>query len=848
MQRRNTLPVSTTPLLRNDYEVLESIGANAFAAQYRVRDRSRGALSLLEVVHPWLAEGWIHRRLLVRQLKTLTAAAGANLVRVIEAGQTQDGVPYWLRAVDEGETLRELVAHEGPLSETLLTEIGDQILAALEQAHAHRVLHRSLTPDDVLVIGRSLPQIRVKGFGLASVFKSARLPGPSATADDLLHRAPFLSPEEFLDEPIDARSDVYSAGALLYFMATGQAPLSIDSPEEIVATVIKREPAPPRASQAARISSAVEGVIMQALAKYPEDRFAGAGAMRDALRSRPAVMTPALRPRERARRSPRPPIGLRTVLATASVAGVLLVISLLIPEMTASAKPLVMARNLPTAPVAETSYTIVGEAHMRSGHTLLLDEMPVSVAADGSFAVDVPVPPGTVEHELHFRGSDGVLFRNPVRFAITGVSPPSIEVLQPPENHATRRDQITFEVRADRELSSAAVDDQSLTVAGTSARGSIKLRAGANALRLGVVDRFGRVAERLVTVERKSAPHIEITSPAPGSHVSRVIVAGRLTDADGLRVVIGEREVPVRDGAFEVEVPAPDGPLAATLQVVSPDGVEAEAALAVNVDHTPPQIVVSAPPISAAVALIKGVVTDAAPGELESLSVNDRSVAPAADGSFEMFVPNLTEGTHAVMIKAVDRAHNVREQTVAVTIDTTPPTLSIAPADASVRVVHDPTFEVRLVVTDAHPARVLWQSDHGERGEAIVGEDGGVAARLPLSPGGNRFEIVAVDQAGLQSGAEQVARYFSPAATIAELRTDLVSSEGERKLSVQGTATAPLWRAEVNAVRAAVRGSHFEALLGVGATDVLIVLWDRAGARAEYREPIRPEAALEQPR
>jgi serine/threonine protein kinase len=158
-------------------------------------------------------------------------------------------------------------------------------------------------------------------------------------------RAPYFAPEEFLDEPAEARGDLYGAGALLYFLATAEPPLAIARSDEIVLSVLKKDPQPPR-PRARDLSSAVETVILEALAKYPEDRFRSATAMRSALRSRPATLAPDIAHRERQAR-PRPRrVNTRVTVTAGAIVLALVLLSLGIGQLSAAAaKPkLVLAR------------------------------------------------------------------------------------------------------------------------------------------------------------------------------------------------------------------------------------------------------------------------------------------------------------------------------------------------------------------------------------------------------------------------------------------------------------------------------------------------------------------------
>jgi hypothetical protein len=842
LQRRNTLPISLRPSVR-DLEVLEMLSADGFATAFRARDRNRGQTLVLEVVHPWLCEGWLIRRLMVRQLKMLSGLRGDHLVPIVAAGQTQEGLPYWLRPEVAGETLRELVDRQGMVSEALLLEIGDQILAALEQAHGAGILHRALTPDDVLIQSASLPRVMVKGFGLANIFKSARLPAPATTGAELTQRAPYFAPEEFLDEPAEARGDLYSAGALLYFLATGQPPLAIARSDEIVLSVLRKEPLPPR-PRARDLSSAVETVILEALAKYPEDRFRSASAMRAALRSRPATLAPEIGHRERQAR-PRPRrLNTRVALTAGALVLVLAALSFGIGQLAAAAaRPSLVLGAIPLAALDEMRFTLQGRADLGSAQTLLLDGLPVPIREGGAFDAEVPVPAGRSQHRLSFRGA-GDFTPYDKTFALVGASAPQLGLVTPPAGSATWRDSCHIRVQSDRPLASAAADLTALEVNGARAEGNVPLAVGANQIRLALVDQHGRSTEQVIEVTRRAAPRIEIESPTAGAQVARPIVTGHVVDADGLRLMVGTREIPLQAGAFSLALEGADGPLSADLALWSADGAEAESRIEFVLDTTPPTITLQPSAVSSGLASLVGTVSDAAPGELASFEMDRQPQLPAADGSFRIPLGELPEGVHTITLAATDKAGNRSTCNATVTIDRTPPSLALLEPAEPVSMARATEVPVRARVDDQNPRRVVWESASGAHGSADVIAGGEARFRLALASGVNRFTLNAEDAAGLRSKDLVLSCYCTPPPSITALQADPIEVDGRPSLSVSGTASAPLWRAEVNSQKATVSKDRFTVVLPDRAAVLHVVLWDRAGTRIERDEPTQPQAAL----
>lgn len=225
-----------------------------------------------------------------REARAASKLRHPNVIGVTDFGQTEDGTLFMAMEYLAGKSLARLIADEQPLSEKRIVPIGAQVLAALAEAHAAGILHRDLKPENVMIESRrdEPDSVKVLDFGIAKILTTeadADKTQTDLTLAGLVCGTPgYMSPEQWREETLDARSDLYAAGVLLYEMLTGSLPFEAATPLELVRKQLAERPRPPSARRAGGVvSDDLERLVMRALSPDRKDRPATAEEMRSDL-------------------------------------------------------------------------------------------------------------------------------------------------------------------------------------------------------------------------------------------------------------------------------------------------------------------------------------------------------------------------------------------------------------------------------------------------------------------------------------------------------------------------------------------------------------------------------------
>ncbi len=327
------------------YEVIKLLGRGAMGAVYLAKDPAidrRVAVKLIQTVaEVSAAEFEKYRERFHREAKAAGRLNHPGIVAVFDLGYTADATPFIVMEHVEGRTLRELVATDAPDIETILG-YAIEILEPLAYAHDNGIVHRDIKPTNILVTTSG--RIKLMDFGIAHVL------GSELTKEhDVLGSPNYMAPEQLTKAPVDARTDLFAFGVLLYWMLTQRLPFDGDSIPAIAQSIVHDEPPPPHTIRPG-VSPDLSAVVMRCLSKEPGMRFSKADDVRSSLvaaargGSHGEATLSAIRPSSvHTGRVAAPPRGtLRRAAVTALAAGALVVAAVVLlrpPPTTETSTP-----------------------------------------------------------------------------------------------------------------------------------------------------------------------------------------------------------------------------------------------------------------------------------------------------------------------------------------------------------------------------------------------------------------------------------------------------------------------------------------------------------------------------
>jgi serine/threonine protein kinase len=267
------------------YRIVGTLGSGGMGEVFRVEHTLTKRQEAMKVLAGGRLRAGDHAERFLHEIQLQASLNHPNIAGVHHAFTVDDDLVMVMELV-EGATLRSLLdAGRIPLSSTL--NFGSQVLDALHYAHQHGVVHRDVTPANILITPGGV--VKLTDFGLA---KSPTDLGFTQTGV-VMGSLYYMSPEQVRGVPTqDARTDIYSAGVVLYEMATGNKPFEADNPFSLMLAHVQQTPAPPREIDR-KLPPELEEMILTALAKEPEKRFSSAGAFRHALENLRESLAPA---------------------------------------------------------------------------------------------------------------------------------------------------------------------------------------------------------------------------------------------------------------------------------------------------------------------------------------------------------------------------------------------------------------------------------------------------------------------------------------------------------------------------------------------------------------------------
>lgn len=289
-------------LLAGRFRVRALLGSGGTAAVFAAEDTGSGETVALKLLHPHLAEDPARWDAFFEEVAAARAVDHENIANILDAGVADDGTnAVWIAMeLAQGVTVADHVRENGPMEPSRAREVADRVLAALSAAHAQSVVHRDVTPANIMIdpdasaaeFGRS---VTLLDFGLAdvpgrsTVGADALLSGAAGAGEGVVASVAYASPEQLRGAAVAEASDLYQVGAVLFFLLTGRAPYTGDAAQVARAHLAMPPPLPSARRQG--VPRILDRVVATAMMKDPADRYPDAGRMREALG---AAGTPAI--------------------------------------------------------------------------------------------------------------------------------------------------------------------------------------------------------------------------------------------------------------------------------------------------------------------------------------------------------------------------------------------------------------------------------------------------------------------------------------------------------------------------------------------------------------------------
>ena len=413
------------------YRIESVLGRGGMGVVYLAEHIGMGRKVALKVLASDLAEDERFRERFVRESRLAASLEHPNIVPIHEAGEV-DGVLYIAMRYVEGTDLRNLLRDQGALERERAASIVSQVASALDAAHARGLVHRDVKPGNVLIakaMGSTLGEhVYLADFGLTK--RTSSDSGITGTGQ-FVGTLEYAAPEQFEGRQLDARTDVYSLGCLLYECLTGRPPFRRETDAALMHAHLM-EPPPTATSARPELPAAIDPVVARAMAKAPTDRHESAGALaadaRRALASGDAsgVAGPASGARSRR--------GVIAALAALAAVVVAVVVTLMLsgggggsegpssPSNAAGPPPnSVVEIDVSTGTIATT----VSGLHLDIGQGIIRPHMAVGEGGvwvfDGFKVIRVDPESRTVEESLPYRGAGGLGFSRAIAVGLGDV-------------------------------------------------------------------------------------------------------------------------------------------------------------------------------------------------------------------------------------------------------------------------------------------------------------------------------------------------------------------------------------------------------------------------------------------
>src|SRR5215469_1715700 len=265
-------------LLGGRYELDGIVGRGGMAEVFRARDIRLDRVVGVKTLRDDLARDQTFQARFRREAQSAASLNHPSIVAVYDTGEDMVGnlpVPYIVMEFVDGRTLRDLLRDDRRLLPERALEITDGVLRALDYSHRNGIVHRDIKPGNVMLTRNG--DVKVMDFGIARAVADSQM--TMTQTAQVIGTAQYLSPEQARGERVDARSDLYSTGCLLYELLSGRPPFTGDSPVAIAYQHVKEDPIPPSQLDP-EVPAWADAIVLKAMQKNPADRYQSAGEMR----------------------------------------------------------------------------------------------------------------------------------------------------------------------------------------------------------------------------------------------------------------------------------------------------------------------------------------------------------------------------------------------------------------------------------------------------------------------------------------------------------------------------------------------------------------------------------------
>jgi hypothetical protein len=278
--------------LPGGYLILELVGIGGMGRVYRAEQTNLGRTVAVKIIHPHLVGEENAAARFITEARAASRLNHPHSVGIIDFGKSPDGLLYLVMEFLRGRDLARVIYEDGPLPFRRIVDVLRQTLEALAEAHNASIIHRDLKPETIILepVRSGGDFVKVVDFGLAKI--RADTTQPSITSPGIVCGTPeYMSPEQARGDVLDARSDLYAVGVILYQLLTGRLPFEAESPTQVVLAHLTQAPRDPRETAPERqIPQALVDVTLKILSKDPNDRYSDSDEMAAALADALAIV------------------------------------------------------------------------------------------------------------------------------------------------------------------------------------------------------------------------------------------------------------------------------------------------------------------------------------------------------------------------------------------------------------------------------------------------------------------------------------------------------------------------------------------------------------------------------